>query len=317
MEVNYKSDFDFVLNLVDASGTEKGIETSESDSFESMAESINGISAGKPFFLTKLGYPDDDTIFDEDIAYSLKLKEKWENGEITDFISDKRLRFLPLIDTSTVTSFSYFFNSCTALTTILQLDTANVTDMSNMFSYCTSLTTIPQLDTANVTNMSSMFFDCSSLATIPQLDTSNVTDMGSMFSHCTSLTTIPQLDTANVTNMNSMFYNCSALTTIPQLDTANVEYMSYMFSGCSKLVNMLLKNLGKSSLTSWDLSSAANWGTGSTENRQSLIDTLITYSYDRAANGMSTCTIKLSSTTKALLTEEEIAQITAKGFTIS
>ena len=293
MKVNYKSDFDFVLNLVDASGTEKGIETSESDSFESMAESINGISAGKPFFLTKLGYPDDDTIFDEDIAYSLKLKEKWENGEITDFISDKRLRFLPLIDTSTVTSFSYFFNSCTALTTILQLDTANVTYMS------------------------SMFFDCSSLPTIPQLDTSNVTDMGSMFSHCTSLTTIPQLDTANVTNMNSMFYNCSALTTIPQLDTANVEYMSYMFSGCSKLVNMLLKNLGKSSLTSWDLSSAANWGTGSTENRQSLIDTLITYSYDRAANGMSTCTIKLSSTTKALLTEEEIAQITAKGFTIS
>jgi hypothetical protein len=78
-----------------------------------------------------------------------------------------------------------------------------------------------------------------------------------------------------------------------------------------------MKNIGKSTLTTYDFSGASNWGTFSEENRQSLIDSLITYSYDRASNGMSTATIKLSANTKALLTEEEIAQITNKGFTIA
>ena len=75
--------------------------------------------------------------------------------------------------------------------------------------------------------------------------------------------------------------------------------------------------MGKSNLTSYRLHSAISWGTGSEENRQSLIDSLITYSYDRASAGMDTATITLSANTKALLTEEEIAQITNKGFTIS
>ena len=51
--------------------------------------------------------------------------------------------------------------------------------------------------------------------------------------------------------------------------------------------------------------------------RQSLIDTLITYSYDRATAGYSTCTVTLHANTKALLTQDEIAQITAKGYTIA
>ena len=75
--------------------------------------------------------------------------------------------------------------------------------------------------------------------------------------------------------------------------------------------------MGKSNYTSYKLHYVISWGTGSEENRQSLIDSLITYSYDRASNGMATATIKLHANTKALLTEEEIAQITNKGFTIS
>lgn len=83
---------------------------------------------------------------------------------------------------------------------------------------------------------------------------------------------------------------------------------------------MLLKNLGQSTATSWGLSSFPNWGINDDkypDARQSLIDTLITYSYDRASAGMSACTVRLQSNIKSLLTEDEIAQITAKGFTIS
>lgn len=128
---------------------------------------------------------------------------------------------------------------------------------------------------------------------------------------------VPMVDTSNVTNMNGMFSSCDSLTAIPQLDTSNVTSMSNMFSGCAKLTFILIKNIGKSTLTTFDFSGAKNWGTGSDENRQSLIDSLITYSYDRVTNGMTSATIKLSTNTKALLTEDEIAQITAKGFTIS
>lgn len=176
---------------------------------------------------------------------------------------------------------------------------------------------VPMVDTSNVTNMQQMFSGCSSLTTIPQLDTSNVTDMTNMFNGCTALTAIPQLDTSSVTKMGNMFNGCSALTTISQLDTSNVTNMSYMFNGCNKLTFALIKNIGKSTLATFDFSGASNWGTDGDENRQSLIDSLITYSYDRATNGMASATIKLSTNTKALLTEDEIAQITAKGFTIA
>ena len=128
---------------------------------------------------------------------------------------------------------------------------------------------------------------------------------------------LPQLDTRNVTSMDHTFYGCSALTTIPQLDTRNVTSMGNTFYGCRLLRFMLIKNLGKSNLTTYGFSTATSWGTGGEENRQSLIDSLITYSYDRANNGMNTATIQLSANTKALLTDEEIAQITNKGFTIA
>lgn len=59
------------------------------------------------------------------------------------------------------------------------------------------------------------------------------------------------------------------------------------------------------------------WGDGSEENRRSLVDSLLTYSYDRAAAGWSAATVALSETVKARLTDEEIAAITAKGYTIA
>ena len=268
---------------------------------------------------SQIGYTPENTVlqqqFEDDIAYSKSLAETFTPSNTSlHFKSKKRLRFVPLVDTSNVTDMSYMFSACTSLTTIPQLDTSNVTNMNRMFYGCSSLTTI-SLDTSNVTDMSYMFNSCSSLTTI-SLDTSNVTNMNSMFYGCTSLTTI-SLDTSNVTDMNSMFYGCTSLTTIPQLDTSNVTNMSNMFTSCYKLNFMLIKNIGKSTLTTYDFSGATNWGTSSDETRQSLIDSLITYSYDRATNGMASATIKLSTTTKALLTEGEIAQITAKGFTIA
>lgn len=102
----------------------------------------------------------------------------------------------------------------------------------------------------------------------------------------------------------------------------NISY--YALTGFTKadwLRKFTIKDLGtKSSFTSGDFTYWTVWGVNNAaiiDAKQSLIDSLITYSFDRAAAGYSTCTIKLAPATKALLTEEEIAQITAKGFTIA
>ena len=200
------------------------------------------------------------------------------------------------------------------------IDTNNVTDMSYMFKYCSRLTAIPSIDTNNVTNMSYIFDSCSNLTTIPLLNTSNVTNMSGMFGSCTKLVTIPLIDTSNVTNMESMFYNCSSLTTIPQLDVSKVTNVGGIFTYCENLAYLKLINLGASQqVTIIPLSFSNSLGddTKVAGSRQALIDTLITYSFDRATAGYSVCKVLLSSTTKALLTEDEIAQITAKGFTIA
>ena len=151
--------------------------------------------------------------------------------------------------------------------------------------------------------------------------------------------------------MEKMFYNCSSITTIPEFDTSNVNYMSNIFEGCNNLKiiecislknnsestisesyfvgdsqntsirKAVFKDIGyNSSAVQFNTSYITNWGVNTDDipdARQSLIDSLITYSFDRASAGYPTCTITLSSNTKALLTEDEKAQIEAKGFTIA
>lgn len=85
-----------------------------------------------------------------------------------------------------------------------------------------------------------------------------------------------------------------------------------------QLTYMRVINLGQSELASYpDFACALKWGTGSEEARQSLVDSLLTDSYDRATAGMAPATVRLSTASKAALTAEEIAAITAKGFTIA
>ena len=81
----------------------------------------------------------------------------------------------------------------------------------------------------------------------------------------------------------------------------------------------LMKNIGACPNASLFRFTSYYWGIGEkySNSRQSLVDSLITYSYDRASAGYSTVNIQLNQNTKARLTESEIAQITAKGYTIA
>ena len=86
-----------------------------------------------------------------------------------------------------------------------------------------------------------------------------------------------------------------------------------MFRGCSSLTSFILgPNFFKTpTVTSVDFSYSTQW------TNDTVVTSLVTNSYDRATAGLSTMTLKLSANTKAALTDEQKAAITAKGYTIA
>ena len=260
---------------------------------------------------------------------------------------------IPQLDTSNGTVFVSMFEDCQALESIPELNTPNGINFSNMFVGCKSLKSASLSDTSKGINFSNMFKNCTSLESASLPDTSSGTNFVQMFYGCSSLNSIILQNTSSGTNFNSMFDGCSSLTSIPQLDTSSGTDLSNMFYGCknlNKITGISLKSLNTdirytyfnyyseaysirfalfkdfgtgSGCTSANFSYWTNWGVEdetielSAGARQSLVDTFITYSYDRATAGYSTCTVNLSKNIKALLTEDEIAQITAKGYTLA
>lgn len=184
-------------------------------------------------------------------------------------------------------------------------------------------------ETGDLTNLSYAFYN-STLENITGLDTSNVTNMDYAFGY-TKLTSVdmyaPMLTTAKYTfrdckSLKNFRFICPSLTTVDSyflynitaFDRVEVDLTSYTGTISYLVKNapyMLFRNIGLRS--SYDLS-YSSWGSGSEENRQSILDTLVTYSQDRSDNP---CTVILSTFTKSQISIEEMAQINAKGYTIA
>ena len=127
---------------------------------------------------------------------------------------------------------------------------------------------------------------------------------------------IPHIDIRSQgRDMSSMFAYCSGLTSLDLsgFDTSAVTSMGYMFSDCSSLTSLILgPNFFKApNVTSIDFSYCSKW------TNNTVVTSLVTNSYDRATAGLKTMTLKLSTNTKAALTDEQKAAITAKGYTIA
>lgn len=286
---------DFLVDLADAIRTKKGTtEPINPQDFSSEIASIE--SGGDTWGFDTIGYTTDNSQIAEWVAYSVeKAKEITPKNLNTMFRDDINLRFFPVMDFTDVDSFRDAFNGCTWLITMPPIGRNNADTMFSMFKYCHSLSTI-DIDMSNNTNCQNMFYKCYTLKSAVLRNTSKVEEMGSMFYECMGLENVT-LDMSSVINTGYSIYT--------------------IFQSCSSLRCANLYNIGKSTLTTYEFGGASVWGMDGDENRQSLIDSLITYSYDRASNGMETAIIKLHTKVKALLTEEEIAQITAKGFTIA
>ena len=148
-------------------------------------------------------------------------------------------------------------------------------------------------------------------------DTSEITNMYAMFYGCSSLSSLDLsgFDTSAVTNMYAMFYGCSSLSSLDLsgFDTSAVTNMGFMFNGCLSLTSLILgPNFFKTSaVTSIYFGNCSKW------TNDTMVASLVTNSYDRAAAGLNTLTLQLHANTKAVLTDEQKAAITNKGYTIA
>lgn len=123
----------------------------------------------------------------------------------------------------------------------------------------------------------------------------------------TSLQSIQHLYKCTKSSDSTNFYKSNS--TPPYLSTiskfTNIRYM--------EIPEEFWQVFGNS--INWDFSALSYWGTEG--NKQSVVNSLVNNTVDLVSGGYKSQTITLSSATKALLTSDEIAQITAKGYTIA
>lgn len=280
-------------------------------------EYVEGFNFGKIGYSQELSNElNSDTA--EKLAYSKQLYDAWDPNRTSAqsyFQNNTSLVYAPLFNTSNVTNMNSMFKGCSNLTTVPEFDTSNVTDMKGMFNYCSSLTTIPLLDTSKVTNMHDMFSYCLNLTTLPLLDTSNVTDMGYMFAEDKALSSVPLLNTSKVTDVYGMFQRCSNLSSVPLLDMSSVPNVGYMFYYCSNLTNLDgFTNLG-AGFTGTSSNHNLTFSYTSKLTKQSCLNIFNTI-YDMTNTSVTDAKITLHATTKALLSADDIAIATSKGWTI-
>ena len=199
------------------------------------------------------------------------------------------------------------------------LDISKNATLAQVFSSCASLQSlsIEGWDVSKVTNMYGMFSSCTSLRSlsIGGWDVSKVTDMSNMFSSCTSLQSlsIEGWDVSKVTNMNQIFYGCSSLQSL-DLSGWNLESCKNIdYLGQYRFIPKTLK-LG-TGFFKCPATKASLYFTTWTD--ASVKESLVVNSYDRKANGLPDFTLTLSKQTKAVLSEDDIATMTAKGYIIA
>lgn len=86
----------------------------------------------------------------------------------------------------------------------------------------------------------------------------------------------------------------------------------YRWLECKNVSSLTLgKNWFKAEFTPVDFGGLSTW------NKESVRLSLVTNSYDRKANGLTDKTITLHANVKKLLSEDDIAAMTAKGYIIA
>lgn len=195
--------------------------------------------------------------------------------------------------------------------------------------------------TSTAKNVSNLMTECNGIKEI-DLNFESATSARTMFTSCLGLKKI-KLTFNRLLSIEPIATSCPLLESI-HIIAPKADYIYLMsYGGVDNLKKIIIETNAKirtvelsqtyikkvpflliKGITSYKIlapkitfKGCESWGSGSEENRQSVIDTLITYSYDRTLNGLNAATIQLASTTLALLTDEEITTINNKGYTLA
>lgn len=168
----------------------------------------------------------------------------------------------------------------------------------------------------------------------PEIST-NATTLGNLFGqndkltnwnqkviNCPNLVSIDELYCAGATSMVGTVKNCPKLHTIKSMYWGKVSNSSSVFDTENVIRHLTIKNIGNNlvkgtGVGQYNFSNLTLWGQDNEDcpnARQSLIDSLITYSKDLAGSSVP---IILSSNTYSLLTSNELSQIRAKGYSVT
>lgn len=341
---------DNLQTLIDCKADMKSaIESKEvtvSGGLSTYADAIRSIKF-KGYDFTVLGYSDaestecNDDIYNS-ITYSKDILDNW-NPNTTNayryfFTNYPNVRYVPLIDTSNITGTAYIYDdtgnvhtqldgmtemfvNCYNLIYVPPIDTHNVKLMDFAFSGCRALKNISYFNTSNVVSAHGMFKNCGSLTTIPKYDFSSLVDMNEMFTECENLINIPEINTESVRWMGSSFLNCTSLIGLPLLDCGKMvdfQPFSYYNSGYSYAISDIkgFENLGKVSFLNTNSSNTINFSALDKLTRESCIN-IFNNLYNRKTNGYSIIKIRFNSKVISLLSNDDIAIATAKGWTIT
>ena len=252
-----------------------------------------------------------------------------------------------------INSIEYAFCNCRSLTSIdvSKWNMSKVKGINMAFSGCSSLTEIAfGSDTTMplVTNAYAAFNCCSKLkrVVLPKGAMNSLVYIHAMFSACTALETVENFDTwssSALCYIGSAFSGCKALQSIscPNLIPSN---NSSLGSASAFITGTTVDYID---LSGWDTSSVKGdvWGSLLTNNAfnslylgenffamkikctvslvsstwtdESVQESLVNTSYDRASAGLPTVTIKVHANTKAVLSDDDIATLESKGYAIT
>lgn len=199
-------------------------------------------------------------------------------------------------------------------------NTSKMTHIS-LFRGCPNITETKGMenwDVSSVTSLQSFAASCGlKKVSLTKWNTANVQTIVNMLSLINSLTDVDLSgwDVSNVTDMSGFLGTCGFLKNINLLgwNLCKVKNMQSIFSWNRTIETLKLGAEFFSSpfATTVDFSRLEKWTNDSVH--LSLVDNL----FDRRANGLPDFTLTLHANTKAVLSEDDIAAITAKGYIIA
>lgn len=213
------------------------------------------------------------------------------------------------LDFSDTVDISYAFTNDKEWVQNIDLSAAPIRLAESAFTR-SKITTMPNINTSLLENCKSMFQNCLGL-TSATIDLPRAITVNGMFNNCQNLTDVNITGLKYCEDLGNLFYDCISLKNVGAIDCGNAHNINGMFGVAPVEFIGGLNNLGGGFISNTTLQIISDKLT-----RESCLNIFNTI-YDFIGNGSNIRgTIDLNSAVLALLSEEDIAIATAKGWTV-